>query len=114
MTAELFAAALIVGAAAAGTAADGPRPIRLEVEVRADRNVVHVVGESPTACSATYALEVSDPRGGNRSTTRGKANLAPGKRQMLATVATGPGKLAARLDVEPCGGPPYEQSWGSR
>lgn len=105
----LLAAAVIASPPVTATA---NLPLRLEVHQAAGKNVIEVVGESPVACSASYRLQVSDTRGGNRSVTAGTATIAPGVRHTFATVALGPeSNSVAKLDVSPCGGAPYQQAW---
>ena len=105
---------LVLSAVLAGPAALPAMPLKLEVATSDGMSVIKIVGESAVACSASYQLQVSDNRGGNRSTTAGNVKLQPGVRQTLATVALGPESARstiAKLDVQPCGGAAYQQAW---
>lgn len=95
-------------------AAGSSMPLRLEVTTTGPTHVIEVVGESTVPCAASYKLEVRDNGGGNRSVTAGTAAISPGKPQTVATVRLGPKSsedTVAKLEVRPCGGVNYEQSW---
>jgi hypothetical protein len=93
-------------------------PLRLEVEQEGNAGIVRLIGDSPVACSASYELEVgnSGGAGGNRSIHRGVARLQPGRPTTLVSVKFGTGDQRgwlARLSVQPCSGPDYQQIWHS-
>jgi hypothetical protein len=110
---------LLVSVAAIGLAGAAPPPavpLKLEVSTTGGTSIIRLIGESPVACTASYRLEVTDSRGGNRSVSGGKATIAPGQRQTLATVTLGPDSArttTAKLEVQPCGGASYEQAWST-
>ena len=102
-------------ASAAAVAATGAMPLRLQVSTAAGKSMIQVVGDSATACTASYRLEVKDKTGSNHSVTGGRANLMPGIRQTLASVTLGPNSTAvATLDVQPADGAAYQQVWPAR
>jgi hypothetical protein len=108
---------LLLAGLAAAIPPPAAAPLRLEVDTSGKTTVVTILGESLIACTASYRLEVSDARSGNRSVTAGSATLQPGVRQTVAKVALGPDSARttlARLHVEPCGGKIYEQAWAAQ
>jgi len=110
---SLFAIAASVAATASSTT--GTRPMRLEVETQGNSNILRVIADSSTACTATYTLAVTGS-GGNRSVNRATVHLPTRGPVTVATVkvnrSTG-AATTATLDVFPCGGKPYQQVWSS-
>lgn len=106
-----IAAMTITGAGAQGRSdRSRPSPIQLSVEQGEADVLLKVTGLADTACSASYALEVSG--GGNRSTQRGTASLRPDTPVVLVrmTLASPGGRgWSAKLSVKTCSGETFEQ-----
>ena len=110
--ADIFAGLSIAAAIGALGSAEPFKPVRLEVETQGESSTIRVVAESPVACTAAYALEVSGGAGANRSINRGSVRIMPGESRTVATVKVGPAEaLTAKLKVEPCTGLHYQQEW---
>jgi hypothetical protein len=97
--------------AAGATNMDKP----LQLVTREDAAGVHVAvqGLSQLDCRVQYELHIeSGPQGGmNRSVQRGRAQLVPGQKLVVAKVTLGPGpgnEWKARLVVQDCRGEQYE------
>jgi hypothetical protein len=108
---------IIAAAAAAGAIPD--HPLHLDISNSGDLLVIRVVGESRTAWSGRYALEVSGgpPGASNRSVQRGAANIQPGSLVTVATLSLGSSsqeRWVAHLDVSPASGAAYQLEWRSR
>lgn len=105
----LMAALAVTGASMTSETA----PIRLVTSPTSGAVQLEVVGQVAAQCDAAYELEVSGGSGGsNRSVQRGAARLRPGGPVTLAkvTLSTPPGgEWMARLKVERCNGPAYEE-----
>lgn len=111
---DMIPLVMLAGATAGGGGHAVSIPLTLQVRTDAGVKVIEVVGESAVACSATYRLEVTDGLGRNRSVTAGSAQMIGGARQIIATVKLNSNAAAstvASLEVKPCNGPPYKQSW---
>lgn len=105
-------------AAALASIPPGAGPLHLQVSRDGDSIVLAVVGESATAVTGTYELEVDAGKPGatNHSVQRGTASLQPGKAVTIARLRVGSSKtdtLTAKLSVTPSAGKPYEESWRS-
>lgn len=90
------------------------QPIRIVVEAQGATDVVRVVAQGDSRCTATYELVVAAK--GNRSVSRGTATLSGEGAVTLATVKVSHAARAATtasLKVTPCGKAPYEQVWSS-
>lgn len=109
--------AVLTMAAAIGAAGGGANPfhpVRLEVSNQGESSTIRVVAESPVACSASYALEVSGGAGSNKSVNRGTLTVQPSKKLTVVSVKLGgqtPDDVNARLIVTPSIGEPYQQVW---
>lgn len=80
--------------------------------------MITLVGDSPTALSARYSLEVTGgvPGTSNRSVQSGTARLEPGRPAVLTSLRLAEGKgasWAARLHVTPSIGAAYDVQWRS-
>lgn len=109
----LLAIAAMVGAMTDGGA---PQPVRLDVQSDGAANVVRVIAEGSSTCTATYELAVTGNSGGNRSVNRGTVRLPTKGPVTVATVKVGASSrsgMTATLDVTPCDGKPYQQVWNS-
>jgi len=107
----MIAAGLVV-ATTAGS------PLHMEIGNDGGQVVIKVVGESPTAVSAQYELEVSSgaSTSSNHSVQRGTVRLQPAVPATLATLKVGNptgSSLTARLHVTPERGEPYDIRWQS-
>src|SRR3546814_17743265 len=71
-----------------------------------------VIGASDEIMAASYALEVTEGRGANRSVQRGTARLRPGAPVPLVTLTLGHANAgwSALLTVSPEDGTPYQQT----
>lgn len=108
---------ILAVAAAAGAIPD--HPLHLDISNSGDLLVIRIVGESRTAWSGRYALEVSGGRPGasNRSVQSGAANLQAGNVVTVAMLRLGSAsheQWIAHLDVSPATGAAYQLEWRSR
>lgn len=109
-------AAILASAAASG--AVPPHPLQLQVQEAGGGLEMSLVGQSASPFSARYELEVTGgPRGSsNHSVQRGNATIKPGVPVTVATLRLGNpegAEWAARLQVTPSSGQPYEVEWHS-
>ena len=105
---------MVITAAAAISAGDAAAmPLQLQVRHEGGATLVQVLARAGAPRLVSYALEVGDRSGGNRSVQRGNVRLQPNSESIVTTVRLGSGhaNVRAKLSVTPEDGAAYSQAF---